>query len=330
MAGRAEGGQLRPLPAHRPGGREELDVLGVRARPAALDEGHPELVEHPRDAQLVGQRQGDVLALRPVAQRRVVEDDRRSPGAGSVMPVRRRRRRSRVPRRPPSRTPVVPTTTSPSAASAGSARSAVRQPSSSARATAASMASAASSRPSDVRSSIAADRIVPIGFAMSRPAMSGAEPWIGSYRPNVPWSVRRSPSDADGSTPRLPASTEASSERMSPNRFSVTMTSKSAGRRMSSIAQESTSWWLSSTSGYSVATSSATRRHSRERGQHVRLVDRGHDTASSPGQLERQPHDPLDLVLGVWQRVERRRGARLGRTPRSAPRSRSRRSARGR
>ena len=33
---------------------------------------------------------------------------------------------------------------------------------------------------------------------------------------------------------------------------------------MSSIAQESTSWWLSSTSGYSVATSSAIRRHSRE------------------------------------------------------------------
>ena len=37
--------------------------------------------------------------------------------------------------------------------------------------------------------------------------MSGAEPWIGSYRPNVPWAVRRSPSDADGSIPRLPART---------------------------------------------------------------------------------------------------------------------------
>ena len=64
--------------------------------------------------------------------------------------------------------------------------------------------------------------------------------------------------------PSEPASTAASSDRMSPNRFSVTMTSKSAGRRISNMAHESTSWWLSRTSGYSTATSSATRRHSRE------------------------------------------------------------------
>ena len=82
--------------------------------------------------------------------------------------------------------PVVPTTTSPSSGSPASARSAVRQPSSRAAPTAASTASAASARPSEVRSSIAADRIVPIGLAMSWPAMSGAEPWIGSYSPNVP------------------------------------------------------------------------------------------------------------------------------------------------
>ena len=77
VAGRAERGELGGLPAHRPGGREELDVLGVGARPAALDVGHPVLVEHARDAQLVGERQRDVLALGPVAQGRVVEDDRR-------------------------------------------------------------------------------------------------------------------------------------------------------------------------------------------------------------------------------------------------------------
>ena len=105
---------------------------------------------------------------------------------------------------------------------------------------------------------------MPIGFAMSRPAMSGADPWMGSYSPNVPCAVVRSPSDADGSIPRLPASTAASSERMSPNRFSVTMTSKSAGRRTSSIAHESTSWCSIVTSGKSVATSFAIVRHSRD------------------------------------------------------------------
>ena len=30
---------------------------------------------------------------------------------------------------------------------------------------------------------MAADRTVAIGFAMFFPAMSGAEPWLGSYRP---------------------------------------------------------------------------------------------------------------------------------------------------
>ena len=118
-----------------------------------------------------------------------------------------------------------------------------------ARETALSIAEAASSRPSDIRSSMAAERMVPVGLATSLPAMSGADPWMGSYSPNVPCAVRRSPSDADGSIPSEPASTAASSDRMSPKRFSVTMTSKSAGRRTSSIAQESTSWWPSVTSG---------------------------------------------------------------------------------
>ena len=97
VPGHPEGGQPGALPAHRAGGGEELDVLGVRARPAALDERHPVLVQHPRHAQLVGQRQRDVLALGAVAQGRVVQDDRAV--------VRRRRRRrpasSVMPGRPP-------------------------------------------------------------------------------------------------------------------------------------------------------------------------------------------------------------------------------------
>ncbi len=76
VTGGAEGRQLGVRPGHLLGGREELDVLGVGAGPAALDEGHAVLVEHPRDTDLVREREGDVLALGPVAKRRVVEDDR--------------------------------------------------------------------------------------------------------------------------------------------------------------------------------------------------------------------------------------------------------------
>ena len=46
--------------------------------------------------------------------------------------------------------------------------------------TADSIAAAASGWPSDQRSIIAAERMVPNGFARSCPAMSGAEPWMGS------------------------------------------------------------------------------------------------------------------------------------------------------
>jgi hypothetical protein len=57
------------------------------------------------------------------------------------------------------------------------------------------------------------------------------------------------PSDADGSIPSEPASTEASSLRMSPNMFSATITSNDAGRVIRYIAQASTSACSSSTSG---------------------------------------------------------------------------------
>jgi len=43
-----------------------------------------------------------------------------------------------------------------------------------------SMAAASSSAPRLCRASIAAERMAPVGFALSRPAMSGAEPCIGS------------------------------------------------------------------------------------------------------------------------------------------------------
>ena len=58
-------------------------------------------------------------------------------------------------------------------------------------------------------------------------------------------------------------STAASSDRMSPKMLPITITSYRVGCVTRSIAHESTSWWSSSTSGYSLPTSLATSRHSR-------------------------------------------------------------------
>ncbi len=106
------------------------------------------------------------------------------------------------------------------------ARSAVRRPLSSAESTAASTCAASSLAPSPSRSSIATERSVAKGFAVPVPAMSGAEPWTGSKTPGP-----LSPRLADGSMPSDPVSIAAASLRMSPNMFSVTMTSKRLGRR---------------------------------------------------------------------------------------------------
>ena len=91
---------------------------------------------------------------------------------------------------------------------------------------------------------MAADRMVAIGFALFCPAMSGADPPDGSYIPNFV-----SLSDADESIPIEPEIMDASSERISPNMFSVRTTSNCAGSFTSCIAQLSTSMCSSSTSG---------------------------------------------------------------------------------
>ena len=101
--------------------------------------------------------------------------------------------------------------------------------------------------------------MAPIGFAVPFPAMSGAEPCTGSYK-----NGRPSPILADGKSPSEPATAPASSLRMSPNMFSVTITSNCAGARTSCMAQVSTSRCSRVTSGNSRATTSTVSRQSRE------------------------------------------------------------------
>src|SRR5699024_6494106 len=90
---------------------------------------------------------------------------------------------------------------------------------------------------------IAADKIVPKGFTTPFPAISGAEPCTGSYNPIDSDKL------ADGNIPIEPVNTEPSSLKISPNIFSVTITSKYVCSVMRRIAVESTNMCSTSTSG---------------------------------------------------------------------------------
>src|SRR3990170_1279920 len=95
--------------------------------------------------------------------------------------------------------------------------------------------------------------------------MSGAEPWIGSYRPRgFPKEFIPSPSEAEGKLPIEPVSTEASSVRISPNRLPVRMTSNEAARVKRCMAAASTNRCSRLISGYSRATRLTTCRQRRE------------------------------------------------------------------
>jgi hypothetical protein len=84
-AGGAEGRELRVLQVELgPAPAEELGVLRVRSRPAALDEADAEVVQVPRDHQLVGDGEVQPLLLGTVAQRRVVDVERVVGHAGGL------------------------------------------------------------------------------------------------------------------------------------------------------------------------------------------------------------------------------------------------------
>ena len=74
--------------------------------------------------------------------------------------------------------------------------------------------------------------------------MSGALPWMGSYRPRLV-----APSEEEASMPMEPVIIAASSERMSPKMLEVSTTSNCAGFFTSCMAVLSTSMSVSSTSG---------------------------------------------------------------------------------
>ena len=72
----------------------------------------------------------------------------------------------------------------------------------------------------------ATEEIVAVGSALPWPAMSGAEPCTGSNMEGYSREGLRFP---DALRPMPPVTAPASSVRMSPNRLSVTMTSKRPG-----------------------------------------------------------------------------------------------------
>ena len=93
---------------------------------------------------------------------------------------------------------------------------------SSTRLTAVSMARAGLSSPMEYLSNKAELRMVPIGLAIPCPVISGAEPWIGSYKPVVVLKsgalkseiVGAPAREAEGNNPREPGMTLDSSERL--------------------------------------------------------------------------------------------------------------------
>ena len=105
-AGHAEGGRSGRARTTRRPAAEQLELLGVGAGEAGLDQVEPELVEPVGDAQLLARRQRHALALHPVAQGGVIELDPRAHGAAlrggdldDVQPLRGSARRGRAGRR---------------------------------------------------------------------------------------------------------------------------------------------------------------------------------------------------------------------------------------
>ena len=113
------------------------------------------------------------------------------------------------------------------------------------------------------------------------------------------------PSEAEGSMPSEPVSIAATSDRMSPNRLSVTITSNCLGWRTSCMAQLSASTCSSSTSANSALWTRGDDLLPQHAGLHdVALLGRGHLVAALAGEVEGDAGDALDLAGRVDLRVD--------------------------
>ena len=246
MAGGAERGQPRGLPASS-SGRPRRTRCPWGSSPASRPRctGMPYSSSIRAIAQLVGQRERDVLALRAVAQRRVVEDDRAGRRASSSMrrprraePLERSRRSSRAfRRRGPARTSRRPRRASevarPEAAVERRRDRAPRSP------------RPRPSRPSDQRSSIAAgqdrpDRVrqVPAGDVRRRAVDRLVQPEQAVRRPPLAERRRRQHAERAGQHARLVRQDVAEQvlgdedvERRRPRDERASRTSRPAGGR---------------------------------------------------------------------------------------------------
>ena len=137
------------------------------------------------------------------------------------------------------------------------------------------------------------------------PAISGRRAMhrlVESLAGSTPASF--APSDADGSMPREPVSMAATSDRMSPNRLSVTITSNCFGRRTSCMPSESASMMLELYIGVLPRVQAGDHFVPEHAGLHHIALFRGRDlVAALARELEGDPSDPLDLIgvidLGV-------------------------------
>ena len=109
-----------------------------------------------------------------------------------------------------------------------------------------------------------------------------------------------------------PASIEASSVRISPNMFSVTITSKSRGRFKRCMAAASTSMCSKLTSGNSAGMMrSTTERHRREVSSTLALSTEVSLRRRVTRQARGEPHDAFDLRHRVAAHIDRL-GGRAG------------------